>query len=160
MSTITVKFPIKVDRSGDIEDKRDPRSGLIPCMECTQCCHYVAIEIDEPETRQEFDNIRWYLYHPGIEVYVDHEETWNVLVHSTCQHLQSDGACGIYETRPQICRDFSERECEPNTGETAEQVLFRNADDLDAWMRISRTYERLEREERKRSRKHRRNGRR
>ncbi len=144
---ISVKFPIKVDRSGDIEAKRDPKSGLIPCIECTQCCHYVAIEIDTPEERTEFENVRWYLYHPGIEVYVDQEQTWNVLVHSTCMQLQEDGRCAVYETRPQICRDFSEEECEPNTGEAAEQLLFRTPADFDDWMRLSRTDELLARQE-------------
>jgi Fe-S-cluster containining protein len=35
-----------------------------------------------------------------------------MLVHTTCKHLQSDNRCGIYETRPQICRDYTTDNCE------------------------------------------------
>ena len=139
-------FPTKIPIQAD----RDPVTGLIPCTSCTQCCQYVAIEIDTPATRKEFDNIRWYLYHPGIEVYVDHEDTWNVLFHSRCENLEHDGKCAVYETRPIICRDFPATSCEPNTGEPAEKVLLRTAADLDEWMRLTRTDVRLAMEDERR----------
>ncbi len=126
-----------------INAERDPKTGLIPCTACTQCCQYVAIEVDTPETRRDFDNIRWYLYHPGIEVYVDHEDTWNVLLYSRCENLLADGKCAVYETRPYICRNFDNETCEPNTNEPAEKVIFRTADDLEQWMRLTRTHDRL-----------------
>ena len=132
-------FPLKIP----VEADRDPVTGLLPCLACTQCCHYVAIEIDTPETRVDFDQIRWYLYHPGIEIYIDHDDKWNVLFHSRCVQLQPDGKCGVYDHRPHICRDYSERTCEPNTNEPAEKVLLKNADDLAEWMRLTRTNDRL-----------------
>lgn len=139
-------FPTKIP----IQAERNPVTGLIPCTACTQCCQYVAIEIDTPETRKGFDNIRWYLYHPGVEVYVDHEDTWNVLFHSRCENLEDDGRCAVYETRPIICRDFPATTCEPNTGEPAEKVLLRTAADLDEWMRLTRTDVRLAMQEERR----------
>jgi Fe-S-cluster containining protein len=142
------KIPISVER--------DPKTGRVPCLACTQCCHYVAIEIDTPEDRQDFDNIRWYLYHPGIEVYIDHEDTWNVLFHSRCENLLPDGKCAVYETRPTICREFDEEGCEPNTHEPAEKVLMRTAADLEQWLRLTRTDVKLAREDEKRERRRRR----
>jgi len=126
-----------------IAANRDPETGLVPCLACTQCCHYVAIEVDTPESRRDFDNIRWYLYHPGIEVYIDQEDTWNVLFHSRCENLEADGKCAVYETRPAICREFDNTSCEPNNDEPAEKVIFRTAADLDHWMRLTRTHDRL-----------------
>jgi Fe-S-cluster containining protein len=35
-----------------------------------------------------------------------------LLIHTVCQHLQSDNRCGIYATRPQVCRDYSTENCE------------------------------------------------
>ena len=32
--------------------------------------------------------------------------------YTTRKHLQTDHRCGIYETRPQICRDYTTSECE------------------------------------------------
>ena len=50
-------------------------------------------------------------------------------MHTECKHLQSDNRCGIYDTRPQICRDYSTDNCEYEDDwvydqylETAEQV--------------------------------------
>ena len=40
------------------------------------------------------------------------EGDWYLLVHTTCKHLRSDNRCGIYETRPQICREYSTDNCE------------------------------------------------
>lgn len=34
------------------------------------------------------------------------------MVHTTCKHLLDDYRCGIYETRPQICREYSTDNCE------------------------------------------------
>lgn len=142
---LMLKIPIEADR--------DPATGLIPCLACTQCCHYVAIEIDTPETRKDFDHIRWYLYHPGIEIYIDHDDKWNVLFHSRCEQLEPDGKCAVYEHRPIICREYSERTCEPNTNEPAEKVLLKTGADLEEWMRLTRTYDRLVMEEAARERR-------
>jgi Fe-S-cluster containining protein len=144
----STKIPITVER--------DPRTGLVPCLSCTQCCQYVAVEIDTPETRAEFDNIRWYLYHAGIEVYIDHDEAWNVLFHSKCENLLPDGKCSVYDTRPNLCREFDAETCEPNTQEPAEQVLLRTAADLEQWMRLTRTDARLAMQEAAKQRKRRR----
>jgi uncharacterized protein len=82
------------------------------CEYCTaKCCHYFALPIDEPTTRRDFDFIRWYLLHDRASVFVD-SDVWYLLVHTTCKHLQADHRCGIYETRPQICRDYTTDGCE------------------------------------------------
>ena len=54
---------------------------------------------------------------------------WYLLVHTTCEHLQADNRCGIYETRPTICREYTTKECEYDDDwtydfylETADQV--------------------------------------
>ena len=40
------------------------------------------------------------------------DDTWYLLVHTVCRHLQDNNMCGIYETRPQVCRDYSTKDCE------------------------------------------------
>jgi uncharacterized protein len=95
---------------------RKPRSelqaGECLCDHCTaKCCRYFALPIDTPTTRTDFDSMRWFLLHDRASVFVD-DDTWYLLIHTTCRHLQSDNRCGIYETRPQICRDYSTKDCE------------------------------------------------
>ena len=33
-------------------------------------------------------------------------------MHTKCKHLGDDNLCQIYETRPQICRDYTTENCE------------------------------------------------
>jgi Fe-S-cluster containining protein len=96
--------------------KKKPRREDVPaeqlCDFCTaKCCRYFALQIDKPRKREDFDYIRWYLLHDYATVFID-DGAWYLLVHSDCKHLQPDNRCGIYETRPQICRDYSTQNCE------------------------------------------------
>lgn len=93
-------------------DRSELQPGECLCDHCpAKCCRYFALPIDTPTSRADFDNMRWYLLHDRASVFVD-GETWYLLIHTTCRHLQSDNRCGIYETRPQICRDYSTKDCE------------------------------------------------
>ena len=88
------------------------KPGEYLCDYCTaKCCKYFALPIDTPENRKDFDFIRWYLLHEAATVFTE-DDTWYLLVHTTCKHLQPDNRCGIYETRPEICREYSTRDCE------------------------------------------------
>lgn len=82
------------------------------CDHCTaKCCRYFALPIEKPTTRQDFDYVRWYLLHEGATIFTE-DGDWYLLVYAKCRHLQDDHRCGIYTTRPQICRDYSTDNCE------------------------------------------------
>ena len=90
----------------------DLKPGEVLCAYCTgRCCRYFALPIETPETWEDFDHIRWYMMHGDVSVFVD-EETWYVMVLADCKHLKPDNYCGAYETRPQICRDYTTEDCE------------------------------------------------
>lgn len=92
--------------------REDVPEGKSLCDYCTaKCCHYFALPIDEPDTPKDFDFIRWFLLHDRASIFVE-EENWYLLVHTTCKHLQPDYRCGIYHTRPEICREYSTDNCE------------------------------------------------
>lgn len=87
-------------------------AGANLCEYCTaKCCKYFALPIDTPTTQRDFDFIRWYLLHDRAAVFTE-EGTWYLLVHTTCKHLLPDHRCGIYETRPEICREYTTANCE------------------------------------------------
>jgi uncharacterized protein len=86
------------------------------CTSCGLCCSYVAIEVDTPKTVKQATMMLWYVYHEGVSLYVN-DDDWMVQFDTTCIHLQPDYRCGVYETRPHICREFSEQDCEVNTGD-------------------------------------------
>ncbi len=92
--------------------RHELKPGEVLCDYCTaKCCRYFALPIEKPKTRRDFDFVRWYLLHGHATVFTEND-VWYILVHTVCRHLQPDQRCGIYDTRPQICREYSTRECE------------------------------------------------
>ena len=86
--------------------------GKVLCEYCTaKCCRYFAMPIETPDELADFEYLRWFLLHERATVFKE-DEDWYLLVHTVCRHLQDDNRCGIYETRPQICRDYSTKDCE------------------------------------------------
>lgn len=86
----------------------------VGCLTCALCCTYVAVEISEPSTVKSATEILWHLYHQNVSVYRDANDDWLVQFETRCRHLLDDNKCGIYETRPHICREYSEEACEVN----------------------------------------------
>lgn len=87
--------------------RKNPRHFKTPpCIECgAQCCRYIAVEIDTPKTKREFDDIRWYLLHENVYVFIDHDQVWHIEFRTRCRALSAGHLCTEYDTRPQICRD-------------------------------------------------------
>jgi len=109
--------------------RKDVPEGKVLCDYCTaKCCRYFALPIETPETYEDYEFIRWFLLHDRATVFKE-DDDWYLLVHTECEHLQPDNLCGIYDTRPQICRDYSTKDCEYEDDwtydfylETADQV--------------------------------------
>jgi Fe-S-cluster containining protein len=117
------------------------------CARCMAlCCNYVSREIDPPTTRRDYDNLRWYLMHPGVRVYLDDEGCWFLQLMSRCSNLGEDNLCQVYEERPQICRELQPNECEFARG-PGDQHCFTCLEEFDRW------HEERERRRRERSRK-------
>ncbi len=105
----------------------------ILCEHCTAaCCRYVALPIDEPESFEDYEDIRWYLLHEGMSVFVEDGE-WFLNMATPCRHIQADYRCGIYETRPQICRDYTTDNCDYHSGDYGWEQHFTCAEHLDAY---------------------------
>ena len=105
------------------------------CQVCRgQCCRYFGVPIETPETPGDFDDVRWYLLHAATEVYVE-DGDWYLNVKNKCKHLQPDSSCGIYDTRPRICRQYSMGECEATSDEYAHEHHFYNAEQLEVYAR-------------------------
>ena len=92
--------------------REDLKPGEVLCEYCpAKCCRYFALPIETPTTRKDYEFIRWYLLHDQATVFTE-DEDWYLLVHTKCKHLGDDNRCGIYDTRPRICRDYTTDACE------------------------------------------------
>lgn len=56
-------------------------------------------------------------------VFVEEGE-WYVQFRTRCRNLQADFKCGIYETRPAICREYKAGECDYTGGDYTYDHLF------------------------------------
>ncbi len=102
---MTTTTPIRIQR-------KDLKAGDVLCEYCTaRCCRYFAFPIDKPKTWEDYDHLRWYMLHGTVSVFVE-DDTWYLMVFADCKHIRDDYKCGIYETRPQICRSYTTDECE------------------------------------------------
>jgi Fe-S-cluster containining protein len=115
----------------------DSQSDKVECTDCGRCCMYVAIEIDPPTRPRNATDILWYLYHPGISIYVDGNEEWCIQFESRCENLGEDLLCKIYRQRPHICRGFDSETCEVN-GKEGEAFTLRTPDEFLAYLRKER----------------------
>lgn len=131
------------------EIRRDPEKILEICRACKgQCCTYVAVEIDEPEEFEDFENIRWYCAHKGTWVFKD-DEGWYVAFDSPCEYLDEDFTCKIYEKRPSVCQNHDFGECDYFLDGEFELEL-RSLEDVDDYLRERFPRQFIKRPQRKR----------
>ncbi len=119
------------------------------CRECgSKCCTYFCFEIDEPDTYEEFDDVRWYLNHEGVSVHID-EGDWYISIASRCKMLARDARCLIYADRPLICRKYDPAKCDFAPGDYGYEELFLTGEQLEAYARDTLGEEEYERAKRK-----------
>jgi Fe-S-cluster containining protein len=89
--------------------------------------------------------VLWYLYHENVSVQRDDAGEWTVNFEARCKNLQDDLLCGVYESRPVVCREFDNQTCEVNSP-AGGQVFTEPAQFLD-WLRAKqpRLYQKIAR---------------
>ncbi|HTE05646.1 MAG TPA: YkgJ family cysteine cluster protein [Planctomycetota bacterium] len=105
------------------------------CGSCIAlCCRYFALEIDRPTVPADFENLRWYLLHERVNVFVEGRR-WYVQIFNKCAALGADFKCTIYETRPAICREYDNDVCDKDEalGDSTSDQLFRSVGELEAY---------------------------
>jgi uncharacterized protein len=107
------------------------------CDKCTGlCCRYIALPIDTPETRKDYDDIRWYLCHENISVFVE-DGDWYISVKNVCRHLCPETCkCLIYPKRPEICRRHKAKGCERDTDEYDYELHFTDDIQMEEYIKV------------------------
>lgn len=103
------------------------------CDQCVAlCCRYYAFCIDKPATKRDFEDLRWYLLHEDTLIFVE-EGKWYVQVNRKCKALLPDNRCGIYETRPAICRGYKTKGCDWHGDEYDYEHLFTEPQQIERY---------------------------
>jgi len=107
------------------------------CGMCTGlCCRYFALPIDTPEDKGDYDDIRWFLCHKDITVFVE-DGDWYINIKNKCKHLsEKDHRCRIYNKRPRICQEYSHKDCDHIEGEYDFDLHFTSARQMEEYIEI------------------------
>jgi Fe-S-cluster containining protein len=106
------------------------------CHTCNGlCCRHIALPLDTPKSKTDYDNLRWFLMHNRIVVGIDHEGGWMIEVPTLCRHLKANNRCAEYENRPKLCKTFPANEpCEHEDDNSPYKVLFKDEKDLERYL--------------------------
>ena len=110
---------------------------MINCDQCpdSSCCKDVTVEIDEPTTVEDWDEIRWMVSHKNVSVYQDNEEDWVVEFKTPCAKLDESGKCTVYDKRPDICRGHDLDTCVYNGEGDTHLVRFETVEDVEKYIK-------------------------
>lgn len=107
--------------------------GSVQCEHCTgHCCKYLGLPLETPVTSRDFDDLRWYLMHAGVTIYVE-DGDWYVQFATRCRNLLPDNRCAVYRRRPHICREYQAGECDYLGGGYEYDELFTHVEQLEAY---------------------------
>ncbi len=110
---------------------------MITCEECpdSTCCRDVTVEIDEPDSLEDWDEFRWMVAHKNVAVYKDDEDDWVVEFKTPCENLEEDGKCKVYYKRPRTCSKHSPETCVRNGEEDAEEIRFDTMEQVEEYVK-------------------------
>lgn len=109
----------------------------LDCSRCdAKCCRYIALEIDKPTCKRDYDQIRWYLRHKDVHVFVDHEGDWCIEFKANCDALGTDNRCAKYDDRPNVCKEHGRgKECDYYHEEHAPYVEnFNSSEEFETYL--------------------------
>ncbi len=107
--------------------------GSVLCEQCAAaCCRYLAIPLDRPHSARDYDDIRWYLMHESVSVFVE-EGDWFIQFQTRCRNLRADNRCGVYESRPEICREYEPGDCDYSGADFGYEAIFTHPSQLEAY---------------------------
>lgn len=107
------------------------------CSKCKKsiCCNSINQKIPTPKTKEDFDHLLWQVSHENINIFKD-ADGWFLHIATPCTHLLPGGVCGIYDSRPWVCRDYTNDFCEFDESiEEASEVFFSSYKQLEKYCR-------------------------
>lgn len=109
---------------------------MADCSKCDgHCCKYVTVELDPPKEDIDFEELKWFLCHENVTVYIDHEDGWYVEFQTPCKFQDpKTNLCKIYEKRTRVCAEHGTEDCEDaDDCEEFYKRLFTKPEDIEAY---------------------------
>jgi uncharacterized protein len=104
------------------------------CDNCNaECCRYVVIEWAKPKTQADIEELKWFICHENINIFIDEEDSLNVEFVTPCKYLK-DNKCSIYKKRPLVCKEYSSKECTFHN-EYKEKISFSTPEEIERYFK-------------------------
>lgn len=99
-------------------------------------CRYFALPIETPEDWDDYDDIRWYLAHENVSVFIE-EGVWYLKIKNKCRYLsEKNFECQICDKRPNICRYYKPVNCDFANGDYGYDLCFEDDQQMEVYMGI------------------------
>lgn len=135
----TRRRPPRLPKPFDLVNWHLPKAakpnGHGDCRLCGgRCCTYLVVQIPTPRSKRDVDEIRWWLAHHNVQVFLDNEDgSWNIQFNTPCRYLTPSGRrCRIYANRFNVCREHASENCEMSDSQM-DEVCFASVEQFDAW---------------------------
>lgn len=78
------------------------------CLTCGNCCKQMLVHFPAPRDFSRWGSVFRWMEARGVKraPQYDTPYAFGGVIDMPCPHLQPDNRCGIYETRPTVCREF------------------------------------------------------
>ena len=112
------------------------------CIECEgDCCKYVTVKRLYPKRDIDFEELKWFLCHKNVIVYIDYDNVLCVEFRTLCNFQDpKTNRCMIYKKRPKVCAKHNPKRCEVNVHGTYYRIMFRTVEDIDAFKKALRYF--------------------
>jgi Fe-S-cluster containining protein len=137
--------------------KKSNKKSKNQCEKCRGlCCRYFALPIEDPEDWDDYDDIRWYLCHEDVTVFLE-DGDWYLNIKNKCKFLSEDDyKCEKYDMRPRICRGYRTKDCDFTSNEYNYELHFKNDKQMEEYMIIKfgeKVFDKLEPKKKKKKRR-------
>lgn len=106
------------------------------CEECNQeCCKSVIVEIDEPTTEEDWEDVKWQVAHKNVQVIFDNDDDWCIEFLTPCDEMDESGRCRIYDKRPTMCRGHDPEHCVVNGEGSYYNIVLKSVEDVENYLR-------------------------
>ena len=123
-------------KTGKYHQKKDKVKNCQGLRGCDAfCCRHVALTIDKPVCKRDYDQLRWYLLHKNIWISIDLDGDWLLEFRTDCINIKGN-RCSDYPNRPRICREYPAEDeiCERKTEMKPYRKLFTNVKELEDYL--------------------------
>ncbi|MCR4315717.1 MAG: hypothetical protein NUW37_05125 [Planctomycetes bacterium] len=103
-----------------------------------RCCRYITTRIVAPRKHADFDEIRWFLAHRGVKIFIS-QRKWYLQVQTPCEHLNENNYCNIWPNHFDVCKDYDPKDCEfTGNGDWDIEAEWTSTAEFDAWREAKR----------------------